>query len=218
MNRKIKIMTLITMVIWGLAVINVNAHPSSMYIGNIQFPSTLTKTPTLRIYFAGNKLACKRNDEKKNISFNVTPIQHNMPLYILVIKKVQWQSDENIIKYLKVNPQKAYRLYRIAFNTNNGTWHIQEEFLDEQGKIPDNTIIIISAPEWIEKIEGGNTVTLPTIYIQSTIMDQFESEEALTRETESLLLGAIDSDSIHKKTEQMVKPHYKIKTVLALTT
>ena len=77
----------------------------SMYMGNIQVPSTLSKTPPVRVYFAGNKIACTSNDEHKKVSFNVAPIQHNIPLYLLIIDQVQWQADENTIKYLKADPR-----------------------------------------------------------------------------------------------------------------
>jgi hypothetical protein len=218
MNKKAKIITLIAIAIITLNSNLQGSHQPSMYMGNIQFPSTLSKTPAVRLYFAGNKIVCTSNDEHKKVSFNVAPIQPHIPLYLLIIEQVQWEADENTIKYLKTDPRKPYRFYRLHFDGSTGNWSLKEKALNGSGQIPDNTIIVIIAPDWIDKIEGGNRITLPTIYLRQNLVDLIGSEVALQNTTQALLLGAIDSDSIHKKREQVVKRQCKIKTVLALTT
>lgn len=218
MNKKAKIITLIT-----IAIINLNSNlggsnQPSMYMGNIQFPSTLSRTPAVRLYFAGNKIVCTTNDEHKKASFNVAPIQPHRPLYLLIVEQVQWEADENTIKYLKADPRKPYRFYRLCWDSSTNTWRLKEKLLAGNSQIPDNTIIALIAPDWVATIEGGNTITLPTIHLHQNLVDLIGSEAALQNSTQALILGAIDSDSIHKKREQIVKRQCKIKTVLALTT
>lgn len=218
MNKKAKIVMLVALTMMGLNNDLWSSMQPSMYMGNIQFPSTLSKTPAVRVYFAGNKIACSSNDEHKKVSFNVSPIQHHVPLYLLIIDQVQWQADENTIKYLKTDPRKPYRFYRLQWDSAAGTWRLKEKLLAGNGQIPDNTIIVIIAPDWVSTIEGGNTITLPTIHLHQNLVDLIGSEAALQNTTQALILSAIDSDSIHKRREQIVKRQCKIKTVLSLTT
>jgi len=199
-------------------------HLGALYTGTIQFPLGIKKTPSVRIYFTGNKILSTVCSESKKTTFTISSHNCHKPLYIVVTEDVQWDSDENTIKNLKTNPHNPYKFYCIAPKTKKETdmpcagWNIQEVSLDNHGTIPDNTIVIVLNPEWVESFKGGDSITLPTIYIRSNIVTMVSGEDNLHAITEALLLNAIDSDSIHKKRMCIVKPQYHIKTVLALTT
>jgi len=217
MNRKVQILSL------GLMLLMFGSWNSAagMYVGAVQFPRTLKKIPSLPIYFAGNKIPCNLSNESKQITFNIPSYQRNTPLYILVTEHIQWNAEENTIKYLKVNTSQPYKLYLVSPQKNNEQgvlWETQEQALDCDGKIPDNTLIIVFNPTLVEGLEGGNSITLPRLCTYSNLLERIGTEEQLHAMTEFLLLAALDTDSIHKKIQHTIKPHYQLKTVLALTT
>lgn len=226
MNRKVQILALSCI---GFLVSSWTplAHAwTPMYSGAIQFPSELKEIPAVRIYLSGNKITSTEQNNTKKTTFTISTCQPNQPLYVLVTENVRWHAEENTIKNLRANPHNTYRFYCLHPTTPNkkdggiasGYWHIQELALDAQGNIPDNTVIVIMDPEWIEDIKGGDSITLPTLHVRPNILELVGSERALHATTESLLLSAIDSDTIHKKINHVIKPQYHMKTVLALTT
>ncbi len=224
MNRKVQILF--------LSVVSLVSGPwttklSAMYVGSIQFPRVLERVPAVRVYFAGNKIACSINNDSKQTTFSIPSYQRNTPLYILVTEYVQWNAEENTIKYLKTNINKSYKLYLATPHKSlpgkkredtEAHWNIQEITLDTDGKIPDNTIIVVFNPNLIDTLEGGNSITLPKLHMYNDIIERVGTEKELHAMTEELLLASLDSDSIHKKVQHTVKPYYQLKTVLALTT
>jgi len=225
MNRKVQLLILsIASLISGPWATELLA----IYVGNIQFPYIVEKVPSVRAYFAGNKIACSVNNESKKTTFSIPSYQHGTPLYILVTEHVHWAAEENTIKYLTADIGKPYKLYlvkphRLSPNKkgemNEVCWDIQESILDLDGKIPDNTVIVVFNPKLIDTLEGGNSITLPSLCVHSNIFEcGVGSERELHTMAAELLLSSIDSDSIHKKTDQIVKPYYRLKTILALTT
>ncbi len=226
MNRKVQILF--------LSIVSLISGPwtselTAMYVGNIKFPHVLEKVPPVRAYFRGEKFTCSINNESKQTTFSISSDQRNTPLYILVTKHVHWGSKENTIKYLKTDINKSYKLYLITPHESlpgkkqedtEAHWGIQEITLDTDGKLLDefNTIIVIFNPDWIDTLEGGNSITLPNLRVYSNILERVGTERELHAMAEELLLASLDSDSIHKKIQHTVKPYYQLKTVLALTT
>ncbi len=224
MNRKVQILF--------LSLISLISGPwtselAAMCVGNLQWPRILEVVPAVRIYFAGLKIACSINNESKQTTFSIPSYQRNTPLYILVTEHVRWSAEENTIKYLKTNIDRSYKLYLATpreslpgkkRDDTEAHWNIQEVTLDANGKIPDNTIIVVFNPNLIDTFEGGNSITLPKLCMHDDIIERIGSEKELHTMARKSLLACLDTDSIHKKTEHTVQPHYRLKTILALTT
>lgn len=224
MNRKVHILILIAITLVLAQWTNV-AH--TLYVCNMQFPRSIKSIPSVRAYYTGNKITGTVNNENKQVAFNIPSYQKNNALYILITEQINWDAEENTIKYLKTDSHKPYKCYKLiaqqynSFDKKNNTndyWHVEEISLEQDGRIPDNTIIILFNPHLVESLSGGNSVTLPSIILYNDILDRIGTEEQLHINMQELLLSSIDIDSIHKKTEHNVKHHYQLKTVLALTT
>ncbi len=226
MNRKVQILI--------LSIVSLMSGPwtselAAICVGNIQFPRDLKEVPSLRVYFAGKKIACDINNESKQTTFSIHSYQRNTPLYILVTEHLHWRSgEENTIKYLKTDISKPYKLYLATPHESlpgkkredtEAHWNIQEITLDTDGKLSDfDTIIVFFNPDLIETLEGGNSITLPSLRVYSDILERVGSERELHAMNAKLLITALDSDCLHKPAECIVERHYQLKTVLALTT
>ena len=86
------------------------------------------------------------------------------------------------------------------------SWYITESSDElDQGKIPDDTIIVCYDPEYVDKLEGGTNIDLPRIIIKDNILELVGSEDKLHELSTTLLLSSLDSDSMHSKIEHEVK-------------
>lgn len=198
---------------------------------NIQFP-TVEKVPCMRAYYCGIRVTkSEYNNTANKITFTIPAWQQTS--FNLVI--TEWyvpqteMSEENTVKFLKIPEGVAYRSYTLTLvkaahvtdphanehATQNLTWHIQENKGLPGRHIPDDALIIVYNPDYIEKIEGGNASELPTIFIKPTILELLGSEEKLHEYSDSLLLAALNLDSLHASLQQQVK--HVDKTVIALT-
>lgn len=200
---------------------------------NIQFPSEIEKVPCVRTYYCGIRVTkSEYNNSAKKITFSIPAWQQTS--FNLVI--TEWyvpqteQNDNNTVKYLKIPEGFHYKYYLLTLTqqapgninkqeeshaSQNITWQIQENKELPNRQIPDDTLIIVYNPDYIEKLEGGNAAELPTIYIKPNILQLLGSEERLHEYSDSLLLAALNLDSLHASLQQQIK--HVDKTVIALT-
>lgn len=210
-----------------------------MIWGAIQFPKTLTSIPDIRIYYSGQRIKCETQQESKRITFAIPDSTQKNQFKILITDNVEFASEYNIIKYLKVRHNTPYKFYLATLvqqtiplcsleqldnegvsSKNILTWHIQEyPNALEKERIPDDTIIICLKASYIEKLDGSNETMLPIIKIRPDIIKLAGSEQRIHDQANELILSLLDYDTIHAAMHQEeVHPTNNPKTVLAITT
>jgi len=202
-----------------------------LFMGTIQWPMSLKKIPSMRIYHAGHQLIGEINNETRQITYTM-PESRDISIITFIVVEPQnikpQMADDNTIQHLAVtknSPYKCFQVIRVAAdlvvekpeNTNKkvptDTWRIEQRRLHEDGKIPDNALIICYNPDLIDGLSGGNSIDLPTVHICSDAITKAGSEEALHEAADSFLITCLNLDTLHTKLTFDVKQHQEKKLV-----
>ncbi len=201
-----------------------------LYSGSIQFPK-LHKLPNVRIYWKGYRVKCECNDDTKKMCFIFADESNKPSFKVLFTESLQFETEQNVVKYLKIQEGMPYRFYSLTLSkadslldeefdkTNQQkSWRIREyRHALHNGIIPDDTIIVCLNPDYIDKLEGGDSVTLPTIKIRNDVLQLVGSEAKLHERADELFLSLVmDCDAIHTAMQEEVRPKYEQKMVLTL--
>lgn len=219
--------------------------PGALYnkillIGAIQYPHVIEKVPIVRVYCSGNRIQCV-GDENKKLTFSIPVSRFQSGFYLLITETIEFVTEDNVVLYLKVpsnTPYKLYTLQRVselskdADTSNIGSdrsktvyrWNVKENMqLTEDGKIPDNAIIVCTDPDHIYGLEGefagseeSAVFELPKLIIRYDLLSFVGSEHELHEISNRLLLSSLDYDAIHAAVPQEI--NHKAKTVVALAT
>jgi len=233
MNNKIVIilLSLVCPPVWG------NFIEKTIFSGAIQFPTCLKNIPDVRVYCAGRKISGEVDHETKKVTYAISDYKQRGFWFLMIAKDIQWTSEENTIKYLRVDPNVAYKFYAIEhvlvpevvmenesktaidFTKKSvpmrHTWIIKEVELPDSGQLPDDTIIVYYEPTWIDHLEGGNSFELPKIVVRPDIMTIAGSEEKLHQKSAQILITSLDLDAIHAAVRQEIKQFPNPKTIVA---
>ena len=217
----------------------VTLYNKILLMGAIQYPHVIEKVPIVRVYCSGNRIQCV-GDENKKLTFSIPVSRFQSDFYLLITETIEFVTEENVVLYLKVpsnTPYKLYTLQRVPelsrdVDTSNGSdrsktvyrWNIKENMqLTENGKIPDNAIIVCTDPEHIYGLEGdfagsdeSAVFELPKLIIRYDLLSFVGSEHELHEISNRLLLSSLDYDAIHAAVPQEI--NHKAKTVVALAT
>lgn len=216
---------------------------TTIYVASMQFPSGIKQLPDIRAYFGGYKVNCEKDGDR--ILFTISADRNTRKLYLLVVENSSFETEEktNTIKYLKIKPSDAYKLWSlelmhkkssdvfekkivggIKLNSDEKSpyfWIVNEEtILDNTGRIPDNTLIIVYDPKLIDHLEDGleanSSIALPKLFISSKILNLSagDLEDLSTR----YLLSALDCDAIHARCEYEVTHHPTANRITVTTT
>lgn len=196
---------------------------STLLLGSLQFPSTVTTLEPISMYCAGKKVPCEVRHQ--SLAYTLSADRRNTTFFLLITPSIKYEMAGNTIKYLKVDQQEPYAFYMLRFVTSTDkdgkpsyAWKvIEHELLFEDGRVPDNTLIMCYNPEFIDRIEGGSAMTLPTIFIKSDIVDVVGSQQNLHDASIEMLLSSLDYDAIHAKIENEVTYKNKLCKVIAAT-
>jgi len=205
----------------------------SLFVGNIQFPQSLQRVPQISIYRGGIKINTETDNENKNIQFTISDDKNCKTFYILVAETIIPYVKNGTVQYLKVSPYQDYKFYKIdivregdqknsiqnrLFEQNGSfKWKVREFPLGADGRIPDDTLMIIFDPECIAKIEGGTNLELPKIIMKQNMLDLFDRSEEKLREKETeLLMSSLDLNIIHTKVTPELKHDHQRKLVVAM--
>lgn len=217
-----------TFAIAGFLILHTTAQAAtSLMVGTIQFPQSITTIPAIRVYSCGKKIPfqlCEVDHEAKQFMFRIPQITKNSQFYILVSQEIHFAAQahknqclkSNTIDHLKVLPNQAYSFYELTLTDTKDAldkitpkWIIEKKELDKStGKIPDETIIICYDPFCIDFLSGGSAFELPTITLKSNLIALLGSEKELQTLSNKMLISAIDSDTVHAT----IKPKYQQKT------
>lgn len=214
-----------------LSTVNNASTQKSLFIGSIQFPSTINLVPSIRVYYAGGKIICETDDNSKKVIYSIPEFKQRTFFYLLISHDVEFCSHENTVPFLKLKnncPHKFYALQRIPVESKKRkrgetaqpefTWIVKELNLQlPDGRIPDETIIVRYNPEYVETIEGGNAIEFPKIIIKKDILKLVGSENKLHDISNNWLLAAMNTDTIHEATQSEFVANPQAKTVLAMT-
>lgn len=201
-----------------LCILTSSINGYNLMLGTIQFPKTLETIPNLRIYHSGKIISGKVDSSNKTVSFSIPKYSSSQIRYSLIItESIEFASPKpgvrsdgpgNIIEYIKVPDGNDYKLYTLLlvprFSDEPGTqskpsynWRILQDRTRLNNKIPDDAIIVLLDPNWIENVQGENAIELPTIKIRSDVVELSGSAQNFYDKSTQLLLAAIDSDTMH---------------------
>lgn len=189
----------------------------NLFVGNIIFPSNIKTIPQVPLYQRGTKVQTEMDNPGKKIQFTLSEDKKQRDFYFLITQHVQPKVKNNIVKYLKVHQNQAYKLFHLK-RSGAKLWKIQEEELSEKRIIPDETLIIIFNPSYVDKVTEGNNFELPKILIKKDILALAGSEEKLHDEANELLMACLDLNILHIKPTSEIKSDYKKKLVIAMST
>lgn len=206
-----------------------NAQPTekTLRLGTIQFPHSITRVPSMRIYYAGHKIPTAHDNEGRKITFTLnTNVQK---IHVVVTPNISFHTvpNENIVDFLKADVDYKYWVMTLDKKTckKDGVtvtvdpveyeWSTKTEQLVD-GRIPDEAIIICYDPAYINGVVGGSSFELPTIQIRDNVVQLAGSESQLQDASAKLLLSCIDFDTIHTAIRREVKTEGHPKIILAL--
>ena len=208
------ILTLLTICQVNLAV----AYEKILLIGSIQFPTSVTSVPEIRMYRGGYKISSENHESTKKISFSI-PESKKRTNFSLIITEPRFRTEKNTntIECLSIKPQQPYKFFTLDLVMSDDTdqstylWHIQEHkngLLD--GKIPDDALIIYYKPEWIQSVVAGaingNTIEFKII-IKDDIIELAGSQALFDDVSATILISAIDLDAIHTNFKHEIRQH-----------
>ena len=206
----------------------------NLFVGNIVFPQNVKPIPQISLYRRGIQIKPETDHAANKIQFTISEDKACSQFYTLITKNVKANIEDNTIQNLTVDPSKNPKLYRIQLVHTNRTsthlpsnkskekieessWKITELKVHKDGTIPDNTLIVIFNPDYVEKLEGGNNLELPKIIIKKNILELAGSQKKLLEETEALIMGSIDFLTLsHIKPKPEIKLNAEKKVVVVM--
>ncbi|MFC1842625.1 hypothetical protein ACFLYU_03135 [Candidatus Dependentiae bacterium] len=207
----------------------------NLFVGNILFPQTITKIPQISLYRRGLKIQAETENACKKVQFTISEDKECKRFYVLITPYLQPQIEDNTVKCLKIEAAQSYKLYEIKLFVTQDTratstftkntqkskesyfWQIRERKIREDRAIPDDALIVIFNPDYVEKLEGGNDLELPKIIIKNNVLELAGSEKKLQAEADELLMASLDLNILHTKPTSEIKPEYKKKLVIAMS-
>lgn len=211
-----KIKSLLSIILLNLLILPIFSY-SSWILGTLKSIDNhpLVTAPT--IYYDGHIIQTETNGS--TVHFEIPRGQRQSHFFILVTDSVTPIAKKNkdgdlifnTIDYLKVPNNQPYKLYQVilmAQKTQQGFayyWAVIEMALDFDGRIPDQTVIINYLPELIDRVEGGDLVSLPTIYVRSPLQT---SKTLLTNDVHERILkmqlATLDTNTIHTPIKKLI--------------
>jgi len=214
----------------------------TVFVGNILFPQSIQTIPQLSLFKSGTKIKCEFDNTGKKIQFSISENKDCDIFYLIIAQTIYPSIQDNIVQYLKVDPKHNYLFYKIklvrpkTINTEFDSeiqqitynsekplmkeipahWLIFKESTDDKGRIPDEALIIICNPAFVEKLEGGTEFELPKIIMKSNLVELAGgSEKNLHDQEAELLLSSLDLNLIHAKLDPIIKQNASHKLIIA---
>ena len=176
------------------------------FIGTIQFPKAVQSIPTLCGYYKGTRFSITSDTSRSTSTahFEIQEEKECNQLGILFTTQVKPVGHGKKIHGLAVPKGIGYTYYHVwraqgdyAWRFNH--WITQVKTLASDRMIPENCIIILLNPEFVQTVEKGswsqqsNVVQLPTVVIKSA--DDINT--TIHKAAATLSLAAMDLNAIH---------------------
>jgi hypothetical protein len=170
------------------------------YSMRINFPATFKKIPVLCGYYKGYKLEFDEN-------LCIIPENNQACSYFTVIITEQVQHiNDGTLEHLTRLADKPCRLFHVS--RRDKQWHVQEELTDNIPlRLPEEALVLLINPLFIEDFKAQEStrleipiITLPTLYIKSTVTQQEFDITALRA-----LFASLDVNPVHSSVKKTVK-------------
>lgn len=195
------------------------SYGKGIFVGSVQFPKTLEDIPQFRIYHGGNKLKSGIHTHGKKVTFTIPEDKRRTAFTVIITESIQFASEDNTIIYLKLAQNQPYKFFSIQLiKMDNGIvendkrkeptyeWIIEEQHINLlDSRIPDDALIICMNPNFIQGLEGGNSVELPKIIVKNDAVQLAGSQAKFEDSYAKLLLSSLDTDAIHANIHEEVK-------------
>jgi|GEM_PF-5585258 hypothetical protein len=185
--------------------------PFTTFVGTIAFPPAIARNPTLPAYYKGAQI------DVHNGSYAIKEDMCSQEFFILftlgtITPRSQTCEDCNTIGNLIMPQTTTYKCYKISHSLNPSfrfgsqkqlTWNIEVAKLKKSGActvIPDNTIIILANPKFVDGLEQENwksvnsTYRLPKIVFRENI-----GETAIADMANQAFLTSLDLNVFHRR-------------------
>ena len=202
-----------------------------LMLGTVQYPQSLKEelVQPLRIYCDGAIVNCSVDKQNRHVSFEIPHLDKQFVFKLLVVDPEdveyvpftsKYQAEQsNTIAYRKIKDGKAYKFYSLTLVPEIGqnrtikySWRIHMERLDGELKIPDEAIVVHTAPEWVASLDGSKGFEFPTIKMREVLVILAGSQAALADELDALAMGRTKSDIFYspKKIAAMKRVNNKL--------
>lgn len=177
--------------------------------GYIHAPENMEKVPEFRILFNGKQTT---NDSE---GFYAIPTENaNIKKYYILISSniIPTFSGTNTIENLTINSTKNYKFFscKKSFDQDeNEIWTIKEKFLSlKQFNIPENTIILLINPKYVQKLETWKIQFLKGFSpVPKIILNEYISKKKFTKRSVKSLLYSLDSQYFHEPISRETKEY-----------
>lgn len=207
-------------------------NPTMLSIA-IQFPKILKKTPDVYACKSGIRISPDCDKNGNTISFNFLESRDQTHFWLLIIPEVPEfkMVSSGTVDYLRIEPTQNYKFYSLSLELKTTpsrsnrvqqpdyTWTINEcEIPDKNGRLPEETLIIVYNPDFVDHLAGGSSTELPTIVIRNDILVLNGTEDQFYEKSIEILLSSIDYNAIHAAIEKEVRYDLNSKTIRTITT
>ncbi len=182
---------------------------STLLLGTIQFPQNIQTMPDVPVIFRASPIATQVDKTNHTITFSIfrEPTQFNFgfliaepqsiePVYLTSKYQVE---PTNLVAYQRIKSGHAYRYFTLtlipeiqksgADRKVTYSWRWRESTLPAKRKIPDDALIVHTAPEWIESLYAGTGFNFPTI----RMCENMGTEQMRRKRLEKIALAGLDT-------------------------
>lgn len=211
MNKKI--LTLLSLLLFSWSPLLLTNSSCTVLPCTIVFPKTVKKIPQICLYQGGERFTSETDKDGKRACFTL-PVDKSCTTFALLITDgLQYKSEKNTIQYLKINTKQPYKFYAMELikaprkqyrvpseqkkPVTPDHWVITKEELGSDGRIPDDTIIVLLNSEYVDEVRAEKGFELPTIVIKNDVLAIAGSETQLQDNAIGLLLSSLDLNPLH---------------------
>lgn len=212
----------LSLLLLSIASLTSQANPPAtpLVLGTFQFPQNIASVPVPRIYHMGKTIPCEVHEGTKKVTFDLPKHKNTHQFSLVVTESIRYELKKNdyleqqTIDYIYVPAGKPYKYYELKLtdskNENEDSkklcWKIKEKQLGHKtNRIPDEAIIVLYSPEYIDGLSGGNSLELPVISIKPDVVELAGSAESLYESSIKLQLASLNSDTIHLPLKHVIK-------------
>ncbi len=197
-----------------------NPPATPLILGTFQFPQTIMSVPVPRIYHMGKTIPCEVHEGTKKVTFDLPKQKDTHRFSLVITESIRYELkkndflDQQTVDYIYIPAGKPYKYYELKLthvkkeneDSKKLGWKIKEKQLAfNTHRIPDEAIVVLYSPEYIEGLSGGTGLELPIIAIKSDVVDLAGSAENLYESSIKLQLASLNSDTIHLPLKHVIK-------------
>ncbi len=188
---------------WSLNIIMLlgnNVLPVTEFRAAFKLTDPAHDIPAFTIFYQGIKTTSCRDG-----FFSVKAEQDQEPdtIGLLFTKSVHPKTDQkNTVLNLQIIGDQRYRYFKLFKDTSSQGWSFQEHALDADGKIGEDTIIVLIDPKYIDKLEVSpvSSRNLPTIVLRDI------DKKKMARASDKSMLSAFNVSGIHENRQTKTMP------------